>query len=188
MDECAAGSAPFWKLILYDKKEICPSENEPRLYKKQGRNCILMKLDLVLCLATAAYAAPTLRVKDTVVKSLKRVGQEVQDSLDKWDRSVDVFMSNNVGRRLPGRGDVARRVQEKWTPREAAVLAAFYGTAVTGGVVGAGIIQSAKAKQEHARYVELAKSRSTPSTPSPPTETPITEETPITPAEIPLNE
>jgi hypothetical protein len=75
------------------------------------------------------------------------------------------------------------------TTRDAAVLAAFYGTAAAGAVVVNGIIRSAMAKQEHARYVELAKSRSTPSTPIfTPTETPITEETPITPAEIPLNE
>ncbi len=148
-----------------------------------------MKLDLVLCLATAAYAAPTLKVKETVRKSWASVNNEVQQSLGKWDRSVDVFMSN-VWSRLKGRGDVSRRAQEKWTIREAAVLAAFYGTAATGGVVGAGIIQSTKAKQENARYVEeLAKSRSAPSTPIFPTETPIIpEETPITPAEIPLNE
>jgi hypothetical protein len=58
-----AGSAPspfgsiVWDFSYFDTKK--GNLHEPRLYKKQGSNCISMKLDFVLCLATAAYAVTT---------------------------------------------------------------------------------------------------------------------------------
>jgi hypothetical protein len=64
------------------------------LYKKQGRNCILMKLDLVLCLATAAYAAPIPEVE-----------------MEPFVRAVAPLVAN--ARKELGRIDIARRLREQ---------------------------------------------------------------------------
>jgi hypothetical protein len=50
------------------------------LNKKQGRNCVLMKLDLFLCLATAAYAAPIPRVQNAVAGVVENAVAEVRQA------------------------------------------------------------------------------------------------------------
>jgi hypothetical protein len=61
----------------------------------QGRNCILLKLDIVLGLATAAYAAPIPGVAAELTEKGSQLGLE--QHADKTTQWLSKYAENHVG-------------------------------------------------------------------------------------------